>query len=483
MKHSRLANLTLMLSILSVALCTASADAQQLYHNITLIDVANRDHVKDAYLIVEDGTITAVGHGQWPQTFSGTSMDMEGAYAMPGLIDGHAHITAGPHKIEVVDGAPMVTIDSIESVTRYNALMALAFGVTSVRNPGGDPVASHHYDQMIQSGQWLGPRALHAGAVAQPAPFGGDAFVHPTTPEAWNKEAKRQADLGMHYMKLYIGLSEDELANGIEAAHRHGLKAIAHLDQVSWLTALELGIDGLEHALPTSADLLPDGVRDDFDAMRATGSQYMAKWFEWVDYDSPQMQLLFNRLAEQQVTLNLTLLVNEMLANADDLSQVIDPQSERHLHPETWRATKQFLEIGASTWSEDDFASARKTRSKVLMFAKRVFEAGIPLLIGTDGNGGGPLMALEMQLHVDAGLSSWDVLDLATRQAAKVMNLGKTGSIEPGYEADIMFVNADPIADVAAVAKVHSVIVDGSFYRHDELVTRAKSMLRQDNTD
>ncbi|MCH7686283.1 MAG: hypothetical protein IH899_06340, partial [Planctomycetes bacterium] len=82
--------------------------------------------------------------------------------------------------------------------------------------------------------------AVHAGAAAQPPPFGGSAFVYPETEDEWRAEAERQADLGMKYFKLYVSLTEDELATGIRVAHDQGLRAIAHLDQVSWTRAAAL---------------------------------------------------------------------------------------------------------------------------------------------------------------------------------------------------------------------------------------------------
>lgn len=108
---------------------------------------------------------------------------------MPGLVDAHAHITAGPHKVELVNGAPAGTIPSVDEVTQFNAKTALAFGVTTVRNPAGDSEANARYDQQVASGAWIGPDAVHAGAAVQPPPFTGAAFTCPRTEAAWQGEA------------------------------------------------------------------------------------------------------------------------------------------------------------------------------------------------------------------------------------------------------------------------------------------------------
>ncbi len=348
------------LAPLVLVLSTAAAEST-LYYNFHQVDTASRQVVRDRWMVVQDGMIRELGVGPMPQSFLGKRIDLEGRWALPGLIDGHGHITAGPHKIQMVDGAPSVTIESVDEITRYNALMALAFGVTTVRNPGGDPEASARYDKHIATGRWLGPAALHAGAVIQPPPFGGNAFAYPQSRDRWFDEARRQRELGMTYFKLYQSLTAEELALGIEAAHAHGLKAIAHLDQVSWQTALELGIDGLEHALPTSTDLLPESYREAFEQARPKGSQYLHLWFQWVDYDAPPMRKLLETLNQRQVTLNLTLLVNHMVAYSRDMDQVIDPDAVSYLHPKAWEASAGFLRMGGMTWTPEDFETAQAT--------------------------------------------------------------------------------------------------------------------------
>ena len=131
------------------------ADAT-LYHGFSRVDITQATVIPDSWLIVDEGRIVALGSEMPPKGFTGERHDLSGTFALPGLIDGHAHITAGPHKIEVANGQPTVTIESVDTITRYNALMALAYGVTAVRNPGGDPEANARYDANIASGRWRG---------------------------------------------------------------------------------------------------------------------------------------------------------------------------------------------------------------------------------------------------------------------------------------------------------------------------------------
>lgn len=392
---------------------------------------------------------------------------MAGHYALPGFIDGHAHITSGPHSVEMVDGAPLISIPSVDSITQYNAAVALAFGITTVRNPGGDPVANARYDAMVRSGAWLGPEALHAGAVIQPPPFGGTAFAYPRTETEWQAEARRQADPGMRYFKLYSGLSADELDAGIRAAHKSGLKAIAHLDAVSWTQAARLGIDGLEHALPTSADLLEPEQREIYLAERGADARNFFRWFELADFDGPLIQEMFAELARRCVTVSTTLGVNEIVYNSDRLDAVLLPEDQIYIHPQNLKALRSFLPV----MSEADHRRAREVMPRVLEFARRLHDAGVPILIGTDGNGGGPAYSRELQLHERAGIDVWDVLRLATSDSAALLGIGdRTGRVSEGMEADLVFLRSSPLTDVARVRDVGLVLSNGHAFSPGDLL-------------
>lgn len=471
----------LLLTAASAALltgCSGAAAGQDLYAGFTRIDPESRTLAENSYIIVEDGQITRIGTGNPPDMDFRTVHDLTGTFGLPGFVDAHGHITAGPHAVEIVDGAPMVTMESREDVTEFHARMALAFGVTSVRNPGADPQANAVYDQRIASGEWTGPDAVHAGAVMQPPPFGGNAFGYPQGREAWFAEAERQAGLGMRYFKLYHGLSEDELALGIEAAHAHGLQAIAHLHQVSWLTAAELGIDGLLHALPTSADLLEPEAAEAYLADRGPDSRFMYQWFEYADLDSPRVQRLIRELAERQIEVDLTLLVNELVYSEEGYQAVMQAGDERYFHPDALESSEQFAELARTGWTGEDYARANAAMDTVHAFVRRLHAAGVPLLIGTDGPGGGPAYAMELQLHHAAGLDRWDVLRLATTASAEGIGFDNTGRLAEGREADIVFLDANPVEDLAHAREVHMVVTNGRAFTFEQLTAAPPQTLQ-----
>ena len=460
------------LSVLTLTACQPSHTGT-LYHSFTELDPVTQEITPQAWVIVDGDKIAKVGAGSLPRGSFDQSIDMSGRYALPGLIDAHAHITAGPHTFEIKDGAPLVTIESRDDITKFSARQALAFGVTTVRNPGGSTEANHNYDQKIASGEWIGPEAVHAGSVIQPLPMGGSAFTHPKTEAEWQAEAEHQAKMGMRYFKLYVSLNEEELAQGVRAAKAAGLKPIAHLDGVSWTTASKLGIQGLEHALPTSADLLEPDAKEAYLADITPDSRYTYRWFEYVDFEGPKFLELVESLKANQIELNFNFLVNHVIYNADN-PDIFPQEWDRFAHPENLAAAEHFRELGTTGWAPEDFEKARAAFPKVLEFGKILYDAGLPIMIGTDGNGGAPYLAFEMKLHTAAGIAAWDVLNLATTSATEILQISdRTGRIEQGLEADIVFLNSNPLDDMMNIADVDLTLSNGKAYSFEEM-TRMK---------
>jgi imidazolonepropionase-like amidohydrolase len=106
---------------------------------------------------------------------------------------------------------------------------------------------------------------------------------------------------------------------------------------------------------------------------------------------------------------------------------------------------------------------------------KRVQDAGIPVVMGTDaGNIGtlhGPSIYREMRLMAESGLTPLEVLRSATWNAAKTMGTeGRTGEVQAGMLADLVILDADPLADVMNLSHVYRTIKGGVVYDPKELM-------------
>lgn len=180
---------------------------------------------------------------------------------------------------------------------------------------------------------------------------------------------------------------------------------------------------------------------------------------------------MLRELTAKKIPVDLTLVVNEIVYNSDDLERAYPSEFRRYEDPQTLASALTQLQQATSGWSADDFARARAVMPKVLQLARRLYEAGVAMYIGTDGHGGSWYYARELQLHVQAGIPPWAVLAMATSQSADILGLGKrTGRIAPGYQADVTFLNGDPVADMAQAGKVYGVLTKGQFYLSSELL-------------
>ena len=470
----RFLTLTASIAALTLSACAVSERPVELsgalYHGFTLIDPSAESVTENAWLVIEAGEILSRGQGELPQGNFMQIVDLNGHFALPGFIDVHGHLTAGPHALEFIDGAPTVTMQRFDEAVEFHARIALGTGVTTIRNPGAAPDGSVAYDENLASGAWVGPTTLHAGAVIQPPPFGGDAFAYPTSAEDWEAEAARQADQGMRYFKLYHGLSEAELEAGVAAARAHGLEPIAHLDMISWTTAAELGVTGFLHMLPTSPDLLEDTARAEYLAVRGLDARYMYQWFERVDLDSPRMAALYDALRDADATVDLTLQVNVLMTGPEGLARLYPDSFGAYLHPRTFGGLRRFSAMSLAGWTEDDTRRANAALDQVYALARRLHAEGITMGVGSDGPGGGPMYLLELQLMQDAGFTEWQILELATAGGARVLRIDHlTGQLREGLEADIVFLTGNPLTDLTEAGNPAFVMSDGVLYDAEPL--------------
>lgn len=452
----------------TLAAPTTTAPDAVLYHNATLINPSTQQRIENGWLLVQQGKIVSQGQqtaeSQLPQVSQ--QVDLQDQFVMPGLIDVHLHLTAGPHRVAMVDGAPVITMQGHPELTQYHAISTLATGVTTAFSPAGDPTANADYAKAQQQGDWLGPQLFYAGYVFEPTPLIGGA-VYPKDEAGWQAEIKRQQALGVQVIKLYFGLGKEEVAMGIRLAKAAGLKTIAHLDQVSWQFAADQGIDMLTHALPTSAELLTGSAREAYLAARQNpmNQRFIYQWFEHVDYDSEPMQQLFQTLARQQTKLDLTLVVNELFYFARELDRLYPQEQMWTFHPESRKSWRGLMAAPSYDWTKADIASAQQQMPKVLELFKRLYDAGVPLAIGTDLSASGPFYLRELQLSKAAGLSNWQVLQLATSGGARHLGLTDRAELKAGYRADFIVLAQDPSLDLTALNSINTVIQAGQLHQ------------------
>ena len=121
----------------------------------------------------------------------------------------------------------------------------------------------------------------------------------------------------------------------------------------------------------------------------------------------------------------------------------------------------------ANSFSEATIVNARAAADGHLQSIKNAIAAGVPLLCGTDlppadDVGGLPATVLEMKLLEEAGLSRLAALQTATTNPARLMGVpDQIGQLQPGFRADLVVVDENPLDDLAALGSVRVVLQEG----------------------
>src|SRR6185369_3953967 len=122
-----------------------------------------------------------------------------------------------------------------------------------------------------------------------------------------------------------------------------------------------------------------------------------------------------------------------------------------------------------ATYNRADRGEVRARRERgfanMLRFNKMYDAAGGHVIAGGDTNNEkapGFILHDEMETMAEAGISSMHVIQGATKWTAEAMRVAdKIGTVETGKIADIIVVDADPLADIANLRKVSTVVFDG----------------------
>ena len=128
--------------------------------NFTLIDGTGRAPINDAIVSVRDGKILYAGVASgWSESGEALTLDLDGQFVLPGLIDAHVHLAGSGEadsQFRAEDGAMTLKILS-------NAQKNLAAGITTVRDLGGWNELEFVAREWIQRGEFAGPRMCLAG--------------------------------------------------------------------------------------------------------------------------------------------------------------------------------------------------------------------------------------------------------------------------------------------------------------------------------
>ena len=391
----------------------------------TLIDGRGGPPLADSVVLVDDGRIQRVGTAATMKIpANATVLDAHGKWLLPGLWDMHAHV-------EQVEWGPIY----------------LASGITTVRDCGNEFDFITAVRDAIAAGRGLGPRILLAGLVDGSGPRSLGAITADTPEEARAVVARYHA-AGFAQIKLYSSVAPALVPVFAAEAHRRGMTVTGHVPTgMSASEAVPAGMDQISHIQYPEAEF---ATRNHLPGDATSAS---------IPFDSGPSRALLALFQQHHTVFDPTLAIYEISLHPVAAPVAGFEPGITHVAPELRQALET---IGVA--AEDAPAAAARFRNMLATVAA-LHRAGLPIVAGTDQVVPGYSLHRELELYVKAGFTPMEAIATATRVPAEAMGLADyLGTVEPSKRADLILLNADPLADIRATRQVWRTIANGAIY-------------------
>jgi imidazolonepropionase-like amidohydrolase len=365
------------------------------------------------------------------------TLSAAGKYLLPGLIDGHVHITWDKSLYTAYSSrdytARLLLRKPEQQLVRaaHYAQMALTAGVTTLRDCGADDFTVLALRDAIAAGNLIGPRILAYGRPVTTTAGHIYSDWGVDSADEIRKAVRSLAGRGVDFVKLIVSggtttpgtnitrsqYTLDEMRAAVEDAHRLGLQVVGHaISTDSIRLAAEAGIDTIEHC-------------------------------SWIG-------------ADPRTTVTDPAAVECMVRNNVRVDHAIIPRP--YLFPDE--------SGGGRTAEEDWWLNMLKVRWPFLHYIR---EKGVTVFVGTDAAfgvwpgtdcwPGFQEMARAIEVLVRwADFTPMDAILMATREAARALRLDhEVGTVAVGKRADLILLEDDPLHDIRALRRPEMVFRDG----------------------
>jgi hypothetical protein len=427
--------------------------------HVTVIDATGARSRPDMTVVITGERITALGPSAEVLIPRGAkTFDLTGRFLIPGLCDMHVHSGAA----------------------EINLPLYLANGITTVREMWGQPF-HHEWRDKVENGSLPGPRSVIAGTLIDGSPeLWNDQAPRPGAPivvanEVEARRAVRQVKREhADFVKVYSRLSRTAFHAIADEARRQGLPFGGHCpDVVPIAEAAAVGMRSFEHldGVWWSTSSRRRDIERELAAITIDPADAYGSWFrqvgvlEWkaaTSYDRGKADALFARLRRSRSWQVPTLTMLQRL----DLPGGADDPRLRYVPREEAEFWKQWADTRDQERTPEQVAQHRELFERRLRLVGAMHDAGLPILAGTDTGTTyifpGFSLHDELALLVRAGLTPLQALQAATREPARYLGLEHSlGTVQRGNLADLVVLDADPLADIRNTQKIHAVLTRG----------------------
>jgi tetratricopeptide (TPR) repeat protein len=383
--------------------------------------------LSDQTVVVENGVITQIGPSKTVAIPRGAcKIDAKGKFLIPGLADAHVHLLS-PNELPLY----------------------LANGVTTVFNLDGHP-AHLLWRKQIARGEMIGPTIFTTGPI----------FERPRTAEEDVRMVDQQADAGYDGVKIYNPVSKAEFPALIAEAKKRNLLLMGH---VAREPDFELTVQSGQ-----SVAHLEEFTYTFFNPQHDGNNRHII-------YDESKIPEAVRLTKDAGVYVTPTLSTYATIVQqATDLDGFLKNPEMKYLPSWTQAQFQPAANRYKNGFTADEIPQIRTSLAFQRKLLKALFDAGVPLMAGTDPPEVGPLPGFgihdELQEFVDDGLTPYQALQTATVNVARYLrHANEFGTVEVGKRADLTLLEGNPLVAIASTRRVLGVMVRGEWFPQGQL--------------